>query len=193
MWGTRLTVGDSQIKKIKDPTTAIDFPRYIDPLVDTPQSGDWYVTEVNSTNALAVDTLLNTGKFYHVYFYIEDNDPDFDLDPTDGIIKDPNVTGQTTSGGTSASFGAFPTVGQAPLTVNFTDQSRGEITSWEWDFGDGSTSSQQHPSHTYTNLGSYTVSLTVTDILGIQDTYSRTITLRESVAMPWIPLLLLDD
>ncbi len=105
MWGTRLTVGDSQIKKIKDPTTAIDFPRYIDPLVDTPQSGDWYVTEVNSADALAVDTLLDTGKFYHIYFYIEDNDPDFDLDPTDGIIKDPNVTGQISSGSTGSGGG----------------------------------------------------------------------------------------
>jgi len=93
----------------------------------------------------------------------------------------------------NASFEAYPTVGQAPLTVNFTDESILAITSWGWDFGDGSTSSQQNPSHTYTNLGSYTVSLTVTDILGIQDTYSHTITLRERVAIHSIPLLLLDD
>jgi len=105
MWGTHLTVGDSQIKKIKDATTVIDFPRYIDPLVDTPQSGDWYVTETNSTNALSVDTFMDGGKFYHIYFYIEDNDPDFDLDPTDGLIKDPNVTGQISSGSTSGSGG----------------------------------------------------------------------------------------
>jgi hypothetical protein len=38
-----------------------------------------------------------------------------------------------------------------------------EIISWNWSFGDGSSSSLQNPSHTYANNGSYTVSLTVND------------------------------
>ena len=38
-----------------------------------------------------------------------------------------------------------------------------EIISWSWNFGDGSSSALQNPSHTYTNNGSYTVSLTVND------------------------------
>ncbi|HUS99917.1 MAG TPA: PQQ-binding-like beta-propeller repeat protein [Candidatus Thermoplasmatota archaeon] len=38
--------------------------------------------------------------------------------------------------------------------------------SWYWDFGDGATSIQQHPTHTYTALGEYTVTLSVTDNLG---------------------------
>jgi PKD repeat protein len=59
-----------------------------------------------------------------------------------------------------AGFSASPTSGDAPLTVNFTDQSTGEITSWAWDFGDGSTS--KNPSHTYQTAGTYTVSLEVT-------------------------------
>ncbi|NTW24685.1 MAG: PKD domain-containing protein, partial [Lentimicrobium sp.] len=37
------------------------------------------------------------------------------------------------------------------------------ITSWQWNFGDGGTSTQQNPSHTYTTAGTYTVSLTVGD------------------------------
>jgi PKD repeat protein len=58
-------------------------------------------------------------------------------------------------------FAAAPTSGLAPLTVGFTDQSTGPITAWSWDFGDGTTSSVQHPSHAYLSSGSYTVTLTV--------------------------------
>lgn len=59
-------------------------------------------------------------------------------------------------------FSANVTVGEAPLTVQFTDQSTG-ATSWTWDFGDGSTSALQSPSHVYTTEGVYTVSLTVSN------------------------------
>jgi PKD repeat protein len=65
-----------------------------------------------------------------------------------------------------ADFVASPTTGPAPLSVHFTDQSTGGITSWQWDFGDGSSSNEQNPSHTYTDPGTYTVSLTVTDSEG---------------------------
>jgi PKD repeat protein len=62
-----------------------------------------------------------------------------------------------------AEFSASPTSGSAPLTVTFTDQSTGGVTSWSWDFGDGSPASTvQNPSHTYTVAGTYTVSLTAT-------------------------------
>lgn len=62
----------------------------------------------------------------------------------------------------NAQFIGAPTSGCAPLTVNFTDQSTGEITSWSWNFGNGDTSSLQNPSTTYASSGSYTVTLTVT-------------------------------
>ena len=54
-----------------------------------------------------------------------------------------------------------PTSGKAPLTVKFTDKSQGDVTSWTWIFGDGGSSIQQNPTHTYLQAGSYTVSLTV--------------------------------
>ena len=60
-----------------------------------------------------------------------------------------------------ASFSATPTYGAAPLSVDFTDTSTGEITDWSWDFGDGNTSTSRNPSHTYTAVGTYTVTLTV--------------------------------
>jgi PKD repeat protein len=62
-----------------------------------------------------------------------------------------------------ADFSASPTSGTAPLSVQFTDQSTGQVTSWAWNFGDGSAiSTAQNPSHTYQNAGTYSVNLTVT-------------------------------
>jgi len=61
----------------------------------------------------------------------------------------------------AANFSASPTVGKAPLTVTFTDQSTGSPTAWCWKFGDKSISTDQNPVHTYMKAGKYTVSLTV--------------------------------
>lgn len=51
-------------------------------------------------------------------------------------------------------------------TINFTDMSTNGPTGWSWDFGDGSTSALQHPSHTYTASGTYTVTLTASNGIG---------------------------
>ncbi len=59
-------------------------------------------------------------------------------------------------------FTADPTDGSAPLTVQFSDMSTGGPTSWNWDFGDGTSDTSSHPSHTYSDAGTYTVRLTAT-------------------------------
>jgi PKD repeat protein len=59
-----------------------------------------------------------------------------------------------------ADFSGTPTSGDAPLTVDFTDETTNGPTSWAWDFGDGGTSTEQNPEHVYTTPGVYTVSLT---------------------------------
>ena len=69
----------------------------------------------------------------------------------------------------TAAFSGAPTSGCAPLTVNFTDLSTGSPTGWSWDFGDGSNSTQQNPSHQYSGGGSYNVSLTVSNACGSDD------------------------
>jgi PKD repeat protein len=69
----------------------------------------------------------------------------------------------TDSGVLNANFSAVPFGGVAPLTVQFADTSSGSPTSWEWDFGDGETSIERNPEHTYDSTGSYTVSLTVSN------------------------------
>jgi PKD repeat protein len=72
----------------------------------------------------------------------------------------------------TASFNATPTSGTAPLAVSFADTSTGAPTSWLWDFGDGTTSTAQSPSHTYTTPGTYTVSLRAANANG-SDTVTR--------------------
>ncbi|OIO61221.1 MAG: hypothetical protein AUJ47_09790, partial [Candidatus Marinimicrobia bacterium CG1_02_48_14] len=75
----------------------------------------------------------------------------------------------------SAFFEYSPSEGLAPLTVNFTDHSVSvdySISQWNWDFGDSSQSTQQNPSHTYTNEGTYEVSLTIVDANSQQSHYT---------------------
>lgn len=65
--------------------------------------------------------------------------------------------------GPEAAFSALPTSGTVPLAVTFTDASTSSIvpvTAWTWDFGDGATSTDQNPAHTYSAAGVYAVSLT---------------------------------
>jgi PKD repeat protein len=74
-----------------------------------------------------------------------------------------NTTTQINSGCGITSDFTFTTDNCVGNAIQFTDLSTsgGTITSWNWDFGDGNTSIQQNPIHTYSSAGSYTVSLTV--------------------------------
>ncbi|MFH2055062.1 MAG: PKD domain-containing protein, partial [bacterium] len=62
-----------------------------------------------------------------------------------------------------AVFSATPQSGERPLTVYFVQDSQGNPTEWDWDFGDGGSSDETQPVHVYQNPGLYTVSLTVTN------------------------------
>jgi PKD repeat protein len=72
----------------------------------------------------------------------------------------------------SASFAASPQSGTAPLAVRFLDYSNGAVA-WSWDFGDGLTSTEHAPAHTYRGPGRYTVSLTTADAVGRSATETR--------------------
>jgi len=65
-----------------------------------------------------------------------------------------------------AYFEAIYTSQHAPCSVEFRQYSEGTITQWLWDFGDGTTSPQEKPLHTYKQDGNYTVNLTVTGPAG---------------------------
>ena len=70
------------------------------------------------------------------------------------------------------------------LDCGFTDQSTdpdGNIVSWSWDFGDGGTSTSQHPNYSYPGTGGYQVSLTVTDELGATHETSQSLSVLDSL------------
>ena len=104
------------------------------------------------------------------------------------VTDDDGATAQSTSTITAtdpenvaptASFTATPDSGTAPLEVAFnagaSADSDGEVSSYEWSFGDGNAASGVAPSHTFTTAGTYTVTLTVTDDDGATDTAQTTI------------------
>jgi len=73
--------------------------------------------------------------------------------------------------------------GSAPVTIQFEGSNsidpNGSITSYTWDFGDGGTSTSVNPSHTYSDLGRYKVSLTVEDNEGLSSTATTTVLVDE--------------
>lgn len=78
-------------------------------------------------------------------------------------------------GDCNADFGFHQVPGS--MEVVFTDSSSANhnIISWLWTFGDGGTSNEQNPSHTYVNAGSYEVCLSVHDSLNCQNTVCDTV------------------
>ena len=74
---------------------------------------------------------------------------------------------------TQADFTANYTTMTITNPISFTDLSSASPTSWYWDFGDGNTSTQQNPTHTYNNVGLYTVTLIATDA-NVSDTIVKT-------------------
>ncbi len=85
-----------------------------------------------------------------------------------------------------AEFTADKTSGDAPLTVKFTDKSTG-ATSWEWNFGDGNTSTAQNPEYTYKYSGTYPVTLKVDDGSSNPATSNpTTITVKAPTATPTV-------
>jgi PKD repeat protein len=72
-----------------------------------------------------------------------------------------------------AKISAKQTNKKAPSLVEFSSRgSWGDIESYLWNFGDGATSTDQHPTHTYSSPGEYTVVLTISGLGGDMDSAS---------------------
>ncbi|HYH55976.1 MAG TPA: PKD domain-containing protein, partial [Anseongella sp.] len=76
----------------------------------------------------------------------------------------------------TVSFRASDTTGCFPMPIQFTDLSTagsGTISTWQWDFGDGTISTERNPTHVYTAAGNFTVTLKVTNSNGCVKSFSR--------------------
>lgn len=104
------------------------------------------------------------------------------------------VQGEQMSQATSVTVSVQEAVGPAVdfswsadnRTVSFTDEStprNAPIVGWSWDFGDGATSTEQNPVHTYSEFGTFSVALTVTDADGNSNTSQQEVTL---TGPPWL-------
>lgn len=125
----------------------------------------WEFDDGGTSTAQNPTHSYDSGGTYTVTLTVTDNDDD-----TDSHSEPVTVTVEPTSP-TAGFSAACP-----DLTCTFTDQSTdsdGTVTAWAWDFGDGVTSTAQNPTHPYAAAGTYTVSLTVTDNDGNNDTYTK--------------------
>ncbi len=113
----------------------------------------WIFGDGATSNAQAPTHIYTTAGIFDVTLIVTDS-----LGCTDTLVKPAYITTVDLVAGYVA---PPPTIGCAPLTTQFNDGTIG-TTSWLWDFGDGTTSTLQNPSHTYTTPGIYTVSLTST-------------------------------
>ncbi len=104
----------------------------------------------------------DTGKVSFVYLAdVYGNMNLLSLHPADGAAAAYLYNGESASPDLiGAAFTTDTITGPAPLAVQFGDASLGGATGWAWDFGDGNTSTQKNPAHTYASPGTYTVTLT---------------------------------
>jgi gliding motility-associated-like protein len=140
---------------LNGPTTAcVNTPvTYSDGSTPAPSTIIWTFSDGTSSNTSSISkTFTATGaymaKLVNKYATCADS-----------TIETINVVSPPTANFTTST----PTVScKAPLTIQFTDQTTPAATGWQWDFGDGQTSTQKDPSHTYTTPGSFNVTLTAT-------------------------------
>ncbi|MCW8999000.1 MAG: immune inhibitor A, partial [Kangiellaceae bacterium] len=137
-------------------------------------SYDWDFGDgsVNSTEASPTHNYTSEGE-YTVTLTITDND-----------TSDSDSVSQTVR------VGALPeanfTSSVNAKTVTFSNSTSGGIggLSYSWNFGDGNSSTEETPTHTYNADGSYTVQLTVTDSTGASDSFSRQVTIQTVIQPP---------
>ncbi|MDM7919682.1 MAG: PGF-pre-PGF domain-containing protein, partial [Methanosarcina sp.] len=127
---------------------------FTDKSTGTPTSWNWdFGDGTNSQDQNPIHTYTSAGN-YNVTLKV--NNANGETSKTDTITVLQNSEAPV------ADFGTNATQGSAPLAIQFTDLSQ-KAVSWNWDFGDSSSSTDQNPAHVYENPGDYTVNLTVSN------------------------------
>ncbi|MGB9977943.1 PKD domain-containing protein [Methanobacterium sp.] len=154
-----------------DPSTA-EYLMFIDLYLGT-LKGSAFPDLINNGSIMVEYnfTNLNTTASFNIYGWC------LGANQAQGINWINPTTGTSASGYTVnyspvtpvADFTADSTAGSDSLTVKFTDKSTNYPTSWTWNFGDGTTSNDENPTHTYAKPGKYTVTLTAANAAGFNE------------------------
>ncbi len=128
----------------------------------------WDFGDGNTDSGVTVTHTYSTAGTYTVTLTVVDSNGFTD---NDTVVISVSVNNPPTA---DFSWGAARSTGK---TYQFQDKSSddGAVVKWNWEFGDGTTSSDQNPSHSYTSPGNYTVCLTVWDDKGLNSTTCKTL------------------
>jgi len=133
----------------------------------------WNFGDGATSNVQSPSHRYTAAGVYNVTLTVTDNEG-----ATDGATQTVTVSAVANTAPV-ANFTYAPNLPGAGEQVQFTDAStdgQNNIQTWAWDFGDGATSALRNPTHAYAAVGTYAVSLTVTDAGGLSNTTERNVT-----------------
>ncbi|MDH7444458.1 cellulase family glycosylhydrolase [Aquimarina sp. 2201CG14-23] len=167
-----VTTGDAPL------TVEFDASNSSDPNGDT-LTFDWDFDDGSVATGIGVSHLFTVPGTYQVSVTVNDGSLS-DIEILTIIVNDPD----TNTPSVIANITSDVTGGEAPVTINFDASgstiSDGSALTYNWDFGDGTTSTGITASHEYTSKGNYTVTLIASNGDGISDTDTVTIVITES-------------
>ena len=173
---------EQPLQAMRGPGDRIGNPNLVDPLAeieftfpDPNTNIDPRNYQLTSHSGLAIGMASDGSQFNNLrpptinkdfFGANRDGQPDIGAHEFAGVVTDLTA---------NFSIGPGQGAGSLPHTVDFTDKSVSQrpIVSHAWDFGDGQTSTETNPSHTYATAGDFDVSLTVTDDQGNSDTLTQ--------------------
>ncbi len=135
----------------------------------------WDFADGTTSTQVGPVKTFNTPGTYEVTLTVTDNEGDTGNDTVTITVSVPNEA-------PVAVIEASVTEGEAPLEVSFTGSGSTDdvgIESYQWNFGDGTSSTQADPTHLFTGVGEFTVTLTVTDAGGLTDQETLLITVNQ--------------
>ena len=131
-----------------------------------PGAGDWCTGTIGS-DCFTIDLNAYSGMSGVIIKFESVNNG---INGNNLFIDNINITGDATNTPPTASFSPQNSSICLGDVIQFDDNSTGGVDSWNWNFGDGATSTDANPSHLYNNSGTYTVSLTVSNNNGTNST-----------------------
>lgn len=139
----------------------------------------WSFGDGSSSSANNIDHTFSIPGTYQTQLTLTDSDGNTSSDKITITVAEATVENVPPT----AVITPSATTGEAPITLSFdgsnSSDADGTLTSYSWNFGDGSSASSKVASHTYTDAGSYTISLTVSDNLGTTHTTSTSVIITE--------------